>query len=150
MMSDYAPAKVSHITGLSVEEIERFAREYARAQELFGGPALIRLNYGLQRHVAAAGWRSARSPASRADWRLAAPYAGRVPLSTSKAYPFDDNYLTRPDLIPRGTRTINEVVQPRGSSSRRVTWPAGEGTIRPTTRTRPRCAAGSVLACFRG
>src|SRR6202044_3103037 len=30
-------------------------------------------------------------------------------LSTSKAYPLDDQYLTRPDLIPPGTRTINMV-----------------------------------------
>jgi anaerobic selenocysteine-containing dehydrogenase len=29
VLTEYPPAKVSHITGLSVEEIERFAREYA-------------------------------------------------------------------------------------------------------------------------
>lgn len=107
-LSEYAPAKVSHITGLSVEEIERFAREYARSQELFGGPALIRVNYGLQRH--GGGGMAVRTivclPALTGDWRYAG--AGAF-LSTSKAYPFDDNYLTRPDLIPKGTRTINMV-----------------------------------------
>ena len=78
------------------------------AQELFGGPALIRLNYGLQRH--GGGGMAVRTivclPALTGDWRY--PGAGAL-LSTSKAYPFDDNYLTRPDLIPPGTRTINMV-----------------------------------------
>jgi anaerobic selenocysteine-containing dehydrogenase len=108
VMREYSLARVSHITGLSVEEIERFAREYARAQELFGGPALLRLNYGLQRH--GGGGTAVRTivclPALTGDWRHAG--AGAL-LSTSKAYPWDDNYLTRPDLIPRGTRTINMV-----------------------------------------
>ena len=45
-------------------------------------------------------------PALTGDWLY--PGAGAF-LSTSKAYPFDDNYLTRPDLIPKGTRTINMV-----------------------------------------
>lgn len=107
-LNEYPPAKVAHITGLSVEEIERFAREYARSQELFGGPALIRVNYGLQRH--GGGGMAVRTivclPAITGDWRHAG--AGAF-LSTSKAYPFDDNYLTRPDLIPKGTRTINMI-----------------------------------------
>jgi anaerobic selenocysteine-containing dehydrogenase len=108
VLEDYPIAKVSHITGLSVEEIEKFAREYARSQELFGGPALLRLNYGLQRH--GGGGMAVRTivclPALTGDWRHAG--AGAL-LSTSKAYSFDDNYLTRPDLIPPGTRTINMV-----------------------------------------
>jgi anaerobic selenocysteine-containing dehydrogenase len=107
-LNEYPPAKVAHITGLSVEEIERFAREYARAQELFNGPALIRVNYGLQRH--GGGGMAVRAitclPAITGDWRHAG--AGAF-LSTSKAYPFDDAYLTRPDLIPKGTRTINMI-----------------------------------------
>jgi anaerobic selenocysteine-containing dehydrogenase len=103
VLSEYRPEKVSHITGLPVEDIERFAREYARS-----GPALIRVNYGLQRH--GGGGTAVRTivclPALTGDWRH--PGAGAL-LSTSKAYPFDDNYLTRPDLIPKGTRTINMV-----------------------------------------
>ncbi len=104
--NEYAPPRVAEITGLSVEEIERFAREYGCAPELFGGPALIRLNYGLQRH--GGGGTAVRTvvclPALTGDWRH--PGGGAL-LSTSKAYPFDDTYLTRPDLIPRGTRTVN-------------------------------------------
>lgn len=108
VMREYSVARVSGITGLSVEEIERFAREYGRSRELFGGPALIRVNYGLQRH--GGGGMAVRTivclPALTGDWRY--PGAGAL-LSTSKAYTFDDNYLTRPDLIPEGTRTINMV-----------------------------------------
>jgi anaerobic selenocysteine-containing dehydrogenase len=108
VMREYPVAKVSHITGLSVAEIERFAREYAQSQKLFGGPALVRLNYGLQRH--GGGGMAVRTivclPALTGDWRYSG--AGAL-LSTSKAYAFDDNYLTRPDLIPRGTRTVNMV-----------------------------------------
>ena len=107
-LSEYPVSRVAHITGLSAEEIEKFAREYARSQELFGGPALIRLNYGLQRH--GGGGMAVRTivclPAITGDWRHAG--AGAL-LSTSKAYDFDDAALARPDLIPRGTRTINMV-----------------------------------------
>src|SRR5262245_787784 len=108
VMAEYPVAKVSHITGLSESEIEQFAREYARSRELFGGPALLRVNYGLQRH--GGGGTAVRTivclPALTGDWRFAG--AGAF-LSTSKAYPFDDNYLMRPDLTPPGTRTINMV-----------------------------------------
>jgi anaerobic selenocysteine-containing dehydrogenase len=108
VLTDYRPETVSRITGLPVADIERFAREYGRSRELFGGPALIRLNYGLQRH--GGGGTAVRTivclPAITGDWRHA---GGGALLSTSKAYPFDANYLERPDLIPRGTRTINMV-----------------------------------------
>jgi anaerobic selenocysteine-containing dehydrogenase len=108
VLTEYRPQRVSGITGLAVEEIERFAREYGRSRERFGGPALIRLNYGLQRH--GGGGTAVRTivclPALTGDWRH--PGGGAL-LSTSKAYPFDGNYLERPDLIPRGTRTINMV-----------------------------------------
>ncbi len=105
---DYPPERVAAITGLAVTDIERLAREYACARQLFGGPALIRLNYGLQRH--GGGGMAVRTitclPAITGDWRY--PGAGAL-LSTSKAYDFDDDALSRPDLVPPGTRTINMV-----------------------------------------
>ncbi len=108
VLAEYAPAKVSHITGLSVAEIEQFATEYGRSRGLFGGPALIRLNYGLQRH--GGGGMAVRTivclPAITGDWRY--PGAGAL-LSTSKEYAFDAAKLERPDLIPKGTRTVNMV-----------------------------------------
>jgi anaerobic selenocysteine-containing dehydrogenase len=106
VLTEYSPDRVAGVTGLGVQDIERFAREYARSRELFGGPALIRLNYGLQRH--GGGGTAVRTvvclPALTGDWRD--PGAGAL-LSTSKAYPFDNAYLERPDLIPKGTRTVN-------------------------------------------
>jgi anaerobic selenocysteine-containing dehydrogenase len=108
VMREYPVSRVSAITGLSEGEIEQFAREYARSRELFGGPSLIRLNYGLQRH--GGGGTAVRTivclPALTGDWRD--PGAGAF-LSTSKVAAFDDAYLTRPDLIPTGTRTVNMI-----------------------------------------
>jgi anaerobic selenocysteine-containing dehydrogenase len=105
---EYPVEKVAYITGLSTADIEQFAREYALSRQLFGGPALIRLNYGLQRH--GGGGMAVRTivclPALTGDWRY--PGGGAL-LSTSKVYPFDDRQLTRPDLIPPGTRTVNMV-----------------------------------------
>jgi anaerobic selenocysteine-containing dehydrogenase len=100
-LNEYPPEKISTITGLTVQEIEQFAREYGTTK-----PALIRLNYGLQRHGGAG--MAVRTitclPAITGDWRH--PAGGAI-LSTSKLYPFDSNALERPDLIPPGTRTIN-------------------------------------------
>ncbi|MBA4064471.1 MAG: molybdopterin oxidoreductase [Isosphaera sp.] len=108
VLAEYPVDRVSGITGLTGEEIEKFAQDYARSKHLFGGPALIRVNYGLQRH--GGGGMAVRTivclPALAGDWRH--PGAGAL-LSTSKAYPFDDHYLTRPDLVPPGTRTVNMV-----------------------------------------
>jgi anaerobic selenocysteine-containing dehydrogenase len=103
---EYAPDRVSRITTLPVATIEQLAREYGEAKQRYGGPALIRLNYGMQRH--GGGAMAVRTvaclPALTGDWRH--PGGGAL-LSTSKTYPFDDAFLTRPDLIPPGTRTIN-------------------------------------------
>lgn len=101
VLNDYPPAKAASITGLSVSEIEQFAKEYGTTK-----PAMIRLNYGMQRH--GGGGMAVRTvsclPAITGDWRHP---AGGALLSTSKQYPFDNFALERPDLIPPGTRTIN-------------------------------------------
>ncbi|HXG10001.1 MAG TPA: molybdopterin oxidoreductase family protein [Gemmataceae bacterium] len=102
-LKEYPPAKVAAITGLAVADIERLAHEYATIR-----PALIRLNYGLQRH--GGGGMAVRTitclPAIIGAWRW--PGGGAL-LSTSKLYPFNSARLERPDLIPPGTRTINMV-----------------------------------------
>ncbi|MGL4421488.1 MAG: molybdopterin-containing oxidoreductase family protein [Gemmataceae bacterium] len=107
-LAEYPPEKVAGITGLSIETIEQLAREYGHSRQLFGGPALIRLNYGLQRH--GGGGMAVRTitclPAITGDWRF--PGAGAL-LSTSKQYAFNTPALERPDLIPPGTRTVNMV-----------------------------------------
>jgi anaerobic selenocysteine-containing dehydrogenase len=103
VLNDYAPPRVAAITGLAPEDIEQLAHEYATIR-----PALIRLNYGLQRHYG--GGMAVRTlcclPAIIGAWRV--PGGGAL-LSTSKLYPFNAARLERPDLIPPGTRTINMV-----------------------------------------
>ena len=100
-LSEYAPERVAYITGIPVSDIEKLAHEYGTIS-----PALIRLNYGMQRH--GGGGMAVRAitclPAIIGSWRN---IGGGALLSTSKLYPFDTNALERPDLIPAGTRTIN-------------------------------------------
>jgi anaerobic selenocysteine-containing dehydrogenase len=107
VMTEYPIAKVAHITGLPEEEIERFAREYAQSKELFGGPALIRVNYGLQRH--AGGAMAVRTiaclPALAGHWRRS---GGGVTLSTSLGFRYNTARLQRADVSPP-VRTINMI-----------------------------------------
>jgi anaerobic selenocysteine-containing dehydrogenase len=100
--SEYAPARVAELCGLEAETIVRLAREYATTK-----PAVIRLNYGLQRH--AGGGMAVRTisclPAVTGAWRDA---AGGALLSTSGTFPLNYAALERPDLTPTPTpRTIN-------------------------------------------
>lgn len=100
-LSDYPPDRVSGITGVAVEEIEALARRYAAEH-----PSLIRVNYGLQRH--GGGGMAVRTiaclPAIVGAWRHR---GGGVLLSTSGTYGLNSSALTRPDLSPPGTRSIN-------------------------------------------
>ena len=98
---EWTPERTAATTGLSVEEVETFAREYATTH-----PSAIRLNYGLNRH--AGGGMAVRTiaclPAVVGAWRHP---GGGVLLSTSGLYPVDTAALERPDLVPPGTRTLN-------------------------------------------
>jgi anaerobic selenocysteine-containing dehydrogenase len=100
-LDEYPPDKVAAITGVDVETIETLARRYAGEQ-----PSLIRLNYGLQRHYG--GGMAVRTiaclPALVGAWRH--PGGGAL-LTTSGAYDFALDRLSRPELSPPGTRTIN-------------------------------------------
>lgn len=100
---EYGLDRVSRITGLAPGEIERLAREYATTH-----PSVIRVNYGLQRHRG--GGMAVRTiaclPAVVGAWRQR---AGGILLSTSGNFPLNYRGLQRPELIPRGTRTINMV-----------------------------------------
>jgi anaerobic selenocysteine-containing dehydrogenase len=105
---EYDPARVSHVTGIPVADIETLAREYGTAMQERGGPSFIRLNYGMQRH--GGGGMAVRTvcclPAVVGSWRY--PGGGAF-LSSSALAPWDGAALERPDLIPPGTRTINMV-----------------------------------------
>src|SRR3954468_22525110 len=108
VLTEYMPETVSKITGIPVADIETLAHEYAGSMTDRGGPAFIRINYGMQRH--GGGGMAVRTvcclPAVIGAWRHV---GGGAMLSTSKLAPWDNNALERPDLIRPGTRTINMV-----------------------------------------
>jgi anaerobic selenocysteine-containing dehydrogenase len=108
VLTEYEPQRVSRITGIPIADIERLAREYALSMKDRGGPAFIRVNYGMQRH--GGGGMAVRTvcclPAVIGAWRHA---GGGAMLSTSKLSPWNSNALERPDLIRPGTRTVNMV-----------------------------------------
>ena len=100
-VKEYPPSRVSEITGISEETIERITHEYAA-----NSPAFIRVNYGLQRH--AGGGMAVRNifclPALTGSWRH--PGGGAM-LSTSGFFKYNYAALERPDLIQGRPRTIN-------------------------------------------
>ncbi len=100
-LRDYPPQRVAQITGLAADDIVALARDYGTIK-----PAVIRLNYGMQRH--AGGGMAMRTaaclPALVGAWR---DPAGGALLSSSGTYPVDNKALERPDLIWNHPRTIN-------------------------------------------
>lgn len=99
---EYAPARVAEICGLDADTITRLARLYATTK-----PAVIRINYGMQRH--AGGGMAVRAvsclPAVVGAWL---DPAGGILLSTSGTFPLNYHALERPDLMPRpNPRTLN-------------------------------------------
>ncbi len=100
-VAEFPPSRAASICGLREGEIIEFARQYANTR-----PAVIRVNYGLQRH--AGGGMAVRSiaclPALTGAWRDA---GGGVLLSSSGMFAFDDAKLQRPDLIRGNPRTVN-------------------------------------------
>jgi anaerobic selenocysteine-containing dehydrogenase len=99
--AEFPPARAAEICGVTEDEIVSFAREYATTR-----PAVIRINYGLQRH--AGGGMAVRAiaclPALTGSWR---DTGGGVLLSTSGIFAFDGRALERPDVTLGNPRTIN-------------------------------------------
>src|SRR5262249_20286112 len=100
-VKDYPPSRVSEITGISEETIERITHEYSTTS-----PAFIRVNYGLQRHAGdAIAMRNIFClPALIGAWRH--PGGGAI-LSTSGFFTYNYAALERQDLIQGNPRTIN-------------------------------------------
>jgi len=98
----WTPERAAAICGITAAEIVTLAREYAAAK-----PALIRLNYGMQR--CHGGGMAARAitclPALVGSWRHK---AGGALLSTAGFYGLNHRALERPDLIRGTPRTINQ------------------------------------------
>jgi anaerobic selenocysteine-containing dehydrogenase len=101
VMNEYPPEEVAAITGVDISTITTLAQRLAREQ-----PSLIRLNYGMQRHFG--GGMAVRTivclPAIIGSWRHP---GGGLLMSTSGTFDFAMERLTRPDLAPPSTRTIN-------------------------------------------
>ncbi len=108
---EHSPERAAAITGLPTEQIERLARAYGEAGRAGRRPAVIRLNYGVQR--AENGGTAARAvsmlPLVTGSWKQR---GGGLLLSTSGAFPFNTARLQMPELmmqspLRRPARTIN-------------------------------------------
>jgi anaerobic selenocysteine-containing dehydrogenase len=102
---DWTPQRAAGLTGISSAEIVQLAREYATTR-----PAVIRLNYGVQRSErgAAAVRTIALLPALVGSWK---EVGGGLQLSTSQAFQLNRAGLERPDLqekaLGRPARMVN-------------------------------------------
>lgn len=103
---DYTPDRVAKWTGMTAAEVERLAREYATTR-----PAVLRLNYGVQRseNGGTAVRAIAMLPALTGAWKYR---GGGGSLSTSGAFHWDKKALERPDLamsspLKRPARLVN-------------------------------------------
>ena len=104
-VQDYTPEKVSGWTGISPEDIRTLAHKYATTH-----PAVIRLNYGVQRNDN--GGMATRAicmlPCITGSWKEA---GGGLQLSVSGAFPLNESTLKRTDLMTkalgRPARVIN-------------------------------------------
>ena len=105
-IAEYPPERVSSLTGISAAAIERLAHDYATT-----APAVIRLNYGVQRsdNGGAATRAICMLPALIGAWKH---HGGGLQLSTSGAFRWDREALDRPDLMQasplgREARVVN-------------------------------------------
>src|ERR1700704_3351364 len=102
----YSPERAAALTGIAAEEIVALAREYATTR-----PAVIRLNYGVQRSERGGLAVHAISllPALTGSWK---EIGGGFQLSTSHAYRLNREALERADLqqlspLGRPSRIVN-------------------------------------------
>lgn len=94
----YPPERVAQWTGIAAEDIRKLAREYATTR-----PAVIRLNYGVQRSEG--GGMATRAiamlPCITGSWK---EVGGGLQMSTSGSFGLNKDALTRPDLMAEGIR----------------------------------------------
>ena len=103
---EWTPQRAAELTGIAADDIVQLAREYATTR-----PAVIRLNYGVQRSERGA--MAVRAigllPALTGAWR---DIGGGLQLSTSQAFHLNGDGLERPDLqyaspLGREARIVN-------------------------------------------
>ena len=107
-LPEYTPERVAQWTGIAPTDIERLAREYATTR-----PAVIRLNYGIQRtqNGGAAVRAVCMLPVITGSWK---EIGGGLQLSTSGGFQLDRPAMERHDLMQasplgREARTVNMV-----------------------------------------
>ena len=92
LAAQYPPERVEALTGIASNDVTALAREYATTR-----PAVIRLNYGVQRSER--GGAAVRAiialPALIGSWK---EVGGGAQLSTSGGYPFNRTALEMPEL----------------------------------------------------
>src|SRR3984957_4619773 len=95
----YPPERAAQWTGIAAEDICKLAREYAMIR-----PAVIRVNYGVQRSEGGGMAPRAISmlPCITGSLKEA---GGGIHLSTSGAFDLNKHSLRRPDLRPQGAKT---------------------------------------------
>lgn len=94
---EYSPERVAEVTGITADTIVSLARAYALAGRNHSSPAVIRLNYGIQRSEN--GGTAARAvcmlPLLTGAWKYR---GGGLQLSTSGSFPFNSDALEMPEL----------------------------------------------------
>lgn len=106
-VEQYPPDRVAHWTGIKSADIERLGHEYATTR-----PAVIRVNYGVQRSEN--GGMATRAitmlPCITGSWK---ELGGGLQLSTSGSYQLNQHAMKRTDLMEktlgRPARTVNMV-----------------------------------------
>jgi len=106
LAGEYTPAHVEQLTGIAAADVVMLAREYATTK-----PAVIRLNYGVQRSERGGNAMRAIAtlPALTGSWREP---GGGLQLSTSHMFHFNRAALEMPELqrrsaIGREARVVN-------------------------------------------
>jgi anaerobic selenocysteine-containing dehydrogenase len=111
LREEYSPSRAAEVTGIGAEAIERLALSYGRAGLDGRTPAVIRVNYGIQRGEG--GGTAARAvamlPLITGSWKQR---GGGMLLSMSGSFPFNAAKLQRPELmrqsaLGRDARLIN-------------------------------------------
>ena len=111
LKSEHSPARAAEITGLAAETIEELAKAYGQAGRVGRGPAVIRLNYGVQRseNGGTAARAIAMLPLITGSWKQR---GGGLLLSMSGSFPFNEKRLQMPEMMQkselgRPSRVVN-------------------------------------------
>jgi anaerobic selenocysteine-containing dehydrogenase len=111
LQARHAPERAAAVTGIDADVIERLARAYGQAGKDGRAPAVIRMNYGIQRseNGGTAARAVAMLPLITGSWQQR---GGGLLLSTSGSFPFNTKRLQMPELmeasaLARAARVVN-------------------------------------------